>query len=149
MIKSTSSAKKGEGLALLAAHIRRNQPDLSPLWHLLLAGSLGHRTSIRHDLEDIDVLVRLGTFRNEHSRSIAAIRRVLADLHEQGTGIACRVSYPPQRGLVPGPRRLRTRGVGKPLIEQIKAPMTSTQAQAINERLSAEDGPRRKLPPRP
>ncbi|MFI6691419.1 hypothetical protein ACIBLA_06570 [Streptomyces sp. NPDC050433] len=37
----------------------------------------------------------------------------------------------------------------KSLIEQIKAPMTATEAQRLSERLKAEDGPRRKLPPRP
>ncbi|WP_432114727.1 hypothetical protein [Streptomyces sp. S1] len=37
----------------------------------------------------------------------------------------------------------------KPLIEQIKARMTSAEAQRMSERLKAEDGPKRKLPPRP
>ncbi len=134
---------------MLAAYIRRAQPDLSSLRELL-SGSFRHQTAIRRILEDADVFVRLGTFRNEHSRSMAAIRRALADLHNQYAGIAARTSHPQQqRERLQRAIALRNRRVGKPLIEQIKAPMTAEQARAINERLSAEDGPRRKLPPQP
>ena len=147
LIKHTSSAKKGD-LAVLAAYIRRAQPDLSSLQELL-SGSVRHQTAIRRILEDTDVFVRLGTFRNEHSRSMAAIRRALADLHNQYAGIAARTSHPQQRERLQRAIALRNRRVGKPLIEQTKAPMTAEQARAINERLSAEDGPRRKLPPQP
>jgi hypothetical protein len=149
LVKGTGRTKKGQDLAILADYVRRHQPDLSPLRDLL-AGSLRHQTAIRQALQDADVFVRLGTFRSEHSRAMAAIRRALEDLHNQYAGRHDRVAYRPQRPeRVPGPAALRNRKVGKPLIEQIKAPMTPEQAQAINERLSAEDAPRRKLPPRP
>ncbi|MFJ7341982.1 hypothetical protein ACIQU3_17025 [Streptomyces sp. NPDC101110] len=149
LIKHTSSAKKGQDLALLATYLRRTQPDLAPLRELL-RGSFRNQTAIKRILEDTDVFVRLGTFRNEHSRSVVALRRALADLHNQYAGIAARTSYPPlQRERLQRSIALRSRRLGKPLIEQIKAPMTAEQAQAISERLSAEDGPRRKLPPLP
>ncbi|MFD5147730.1 hypothetical protein [Streptomyces sp. NPDC058401] len=37
----------------------------------------------------------------------------------------------------------------KPLIDLLKAPMTRAEAKKLSESLRAEDGPRRKLPPRP
>ncbi|MFE0448143.1 P-loop NTPase family protein [Streptomyces fungicidicus] len=37
----------------------------------------------------------------------------------------------------------------KPLIDPFKAPMTKAEAKRLSESLRAEDGPRRKLPPRP
>ncbi|WP_306966429.1 hypothetical protein [Streptomyces afghaniensis] len=150
LIKNTSSAKKGQSLAFLAAHIRRTQADIDPL-RSHVTGSLAHWTAIRRTIEsEIDISAALGTFRNDRSDAARALRRALANLQEHN-GIIANASPQLRRAKASlgGTIRRRSRSIGKPLIEQIKAPMSSEQAQAISERLNASDRPHRKLPPRP
>ncbi|MFI6374772.1 hypothetical protein [Streptomyces sp. NPDC050546] len=150
LIKTTSSAKKGQGLAFLAAHLRRTHSDIDPL-RSQLAGSFAQRAAIRQVIQsEIDTSVALGVFRNDRSDAARVLRRALATLQEHD-GIIANASPQLRRAQahLGGTIRRRSRSIGKPLIEQIKAPMSAEQAKAISERLNASEGPRRKLPPRP
>lgn len=109
----------------------------SPLWQLLL-----YRGEGPGRFSGLP-----GTFRNSGSWETA--RRELAEFVHQYTASIALSSVILTSGGGSGPFAIEAIRPRKPLIEQIKAPMSSTEAQRLSERLNAEDGPRRKLPPRP
>ncbi|MET8215819.1 hypothetical protein [Streptomyces hirsutus] len=109
----------------------------SSLWQLLL-----HRDDGPSRFSGLP-----STFHNSDSWETA--RWELAEFVHQYTASIALSSVFLTSGGGSGPFTIEARKPRKPLIEQIKAPMSSTDAQRLSERLNAEDGPRRKLPPRP
>ncbi|MYR59598.1 hypothetical protein GTY54_26305 [Streptomyces sp. SID625] len=165
LIKHAYGAGKTEGLAYLAARSRGLRPyskllrlagmidlDEPRAVDLLRRGSaLAQLAAVQRAIgANADITVVLGTFRNEHSDAAKAVREALAHLQDQDSVIANARPYL-RRGRVRlvGASRRRPGSARTPLIKQIKASMSSDQAQVISERLNAADGPRRKLPPRP
>ncbi|GHC88494.1 hypothetical protein [Streptomyces flavofungini] len=141
LIKHTSSAKKGQDLAGPKELVR-----VARALQRYKLGSISHSTAVQAITRyDIGAVVG-ATFQNEES--IKELRKRLTEL-QKSYDLLANPPRPLRPRITPVTIRRPSRNVGKPLIEQIKSPMSAEQAQAINERLEAADGPRRKLPPRP